>query len=57
MGYIGENSYFSFRDGACEPLPERGLASGDMAWLGKVLAGQFRRFSVGCDGFSHTHLL
>lgn len=57
MGYIGENRQFSFRDGCCETLPGAVLGTAGASELGRVCAGQFRRFCVGCAGFSHTRLL
>ncbi|MBQ9898669.1 MAG: hypothetical protein IJM44_04335 [Ruminococcus sp.] len=57
MGYIGENTIFSFRGGAVEVRPGTTLGAAGAAQFGRILAGQFRRISVGCAGFSHTHLL
>jgi hypothetical protein len=57
MGYIGENPTFSFRAGGCEVRPGATLGAAGAANFGRVLAGQFRRISVGCAGFSNTHLL
>lgn len=57
MCYIGENNYFSFRDGYCESLPGVSIGTAEAAKLGRVIADLFGRFSVGCDGFAHNHIL
>ncbi|MDE6780296.1 MAG: hypothetical protein K2J40_02395 [Ruminococcus sp.] len=57
MGYSGENKLFSFRDGCCEALPNVTIGSAESAEFGKTLARFFRRFSIGCDGFSNMHVL
>lgn len=57
MGYSGENKLFSFRDGYCEALPNVTIGSTETAEFGKTLSGFFKRFSIGCDGFSNMHVL
>lgn len=57
MSYSGENKYFSFRDGFCESLPNVNIGSAEATELGRTVSRFFRRFSVGCDGFSHMHIL
>ncbi len=57
MSYSGENKYFSFRDGYCESLPNVTVSSSDAAEFGRTISRFFRRFSVGCDGFSNMHIL
>jgi len=57
MAYCGENKYFSFRDGCCESLPDALLTSASASEFGRVLSSFFGRFSVGCDGFGHNHIL
>ncbi|MBR4628118.1 MAG: hypothetical protein IKO47_10555 [Ruminococcus sp.] len=57
MDYYGENSYFRFSAGCLESTcPERPSVSA-AADAAACLASHFRRFSVGCDGFSHVHHL
>lgn len=57
MSYIGENETFCYRGGACEVKhPERFSAS-DAAGLGAILASLGRRFTAGCDDFSHHAVL
>lgn len=57
MGYSGENNCFRFSDGCCESLPGRVISAADAASFGETIALNFRRFSVGCDSFSHIHHL
>lgn len=57
MCYIGENNYFSFRDGYCESLPGVSVGTAEATKLGRVISDLFGRFSVGCDGFAHNHIL
>lgn len=55
MSYIGENKYFSFRDGFCESkIP---VSSTETAELGRTVAPFFTRFSVGTSGFEHLPIL
>lgn len=57
MGYIGENSKFSFRDGFCEPLADAVIISSDMADFGRALAGLFNHITVGCENENNVHLM
>lgn len=57
MSYCGENKYFSFRDGVCESLPGTILTSSAASEFGRILSRFFGRFSAGCDGFGHNHIL
>lgn len=57
MGYIGENSKFSFRDGFCEPLADTVITSSDMADFGRALAGLFNRITVGCENGNNAYLM
>lgn len=57
MSYCGENKYFSFREGCCESLPDTALTSSAASEFGRILSRFFGRFSVGCDGFGHNHIL
>ena len=57
MDYIGENNDFVFRSGGFEALPGRGSGTAAAAGLGRLLAGRFNRFGVGCDSFRQVHLL
>ena len=57
MGYSGENNCFRFSDGYCESLSGRVISASDAANFGGIIASNFRRFSVGCDSFSHVHHL
>lgn len=57
MSYLGENKYFSFRDGCCEVLPKVNISSTEAAELGRTIAGFFTRFSVGCSGFKRLLIL
>lgn len=57
MSYSGENKYFSFKDGTCESLPNVTLSSSAAAEFGRILSAHFKRFSIGCDGFGHNHIL
>lgn len=55
MSYIGENKYFSFRDGCCEAvLP---VSSVEAAELGRTIAPFFRRFSAGTSCFERLPIL
>lgn len=49
MGYIGENSRFSFRDGFCEPLSSTVITSSDITDFGRSISQSFRRVIVGCE--------
>ncbi len=57
MSYCGENKYFSFREGICESLPGTILTSSAASEFGQILSRFFDRFSAGCDGFGHNHIL
>lgn len=57
MSYCGENRNFSFREGCCESLPGNILTSSAASEFGRILSRFFGRFSVGCDGFGHNHIL
>lgn len=57
MSYCGENKYFSFRGGCCESLPGTILTSAAASEFGRILSRFFGRFSAGCDGFGHNHIL
>lgn len=57
MSYLGENKYFSFRDGCCEVLPKASISSRETAELGRTVARFFRRFSVGCCSFERLPIL
>ncbi|MDE5854291.1 MAG: hypothetical protein K2H19_04425 [Ruminococcus sp.] len=57
MSYLGENKYFSFRDGYCEVLPKANISSKEAAELGRTIAGFFTRFSIGCSGFERLPIL
>lgn len=57
MAYLGENKYFSFRDGFCEAVSEASVTSREAAELGRTLTRYFSRFCVGCDGFGQLHIL
>lgn len=57
MNYCGENKYFSFREGDCESLPGTILTSSAASEFGRILSRFFGRFSAGCDGFGHNHIL
>lgn len=57
MSYIGENNYFSFRDGYCEALPQIPVGTAEAMSLGRIIANIFGRFSIGCDSFSYNHIL
>ena len=57
MGYIGENSDFSFRDGFCEPLAGKAVSTSGMANFGKSISGLFSRFSLSCDNEKNVHLM
>ncbi len=57
MSYSGENKYFSFRDGFCESLPNVNVSSTEASEFGRTVSRFFKRFSVGCDGFKHMHIL
>lgn len=55
MSYIGENQYFSFRDGYCEAkIP---VSSTEASELGRTIAPFFTRFSVGTSGFERLPIL
>ncbi len=57
MGYVGENKFFSFRDGYCEALPGAGADTSVAAGFGRLIARRFKRFSIGCDGFRRNYIL
>lgn len=57
MAYLGENKFFSFRDGFCEAASEASVTSKEAAELGRILTRYFSRFCVGCDGFGQLHIL
>ncbi|MBR6384957.1 MAG: hypothetical protein IKS03_02400 [Ruminococcus sp.] len=57
MNYIGENNYFSFRDGGCEEKNGREISAEQAIFLGKILSGIFSRFSIGCSGFENLPLI
>ena len=57
MSYVGENNYFSFRDGGCEEKNGHAIDSSGAAYLGRVLSGIFSRFSIGCCGFENLPLM
>ena len=57
MSYCGENNYFSFRDGSCESLPDKILTASAASEFGRIMSQFFVRFSAGCDGFGHNHIL
>ena len=57
MYYSGENRYFRFTEGCCEAISPHGIPVSAAVTLGSRLSSKFRRFSVGCDGFSHIHHL
>ncbi|MBR1591948.1 MAG: hypothetical protein IJ666_02930 [Ruminococcus sp.] len=57
MGYVGENNYFSFRDGGCEGKNGHSIDTTGAAYLGRVLSGLFGRFSIGCGGFENLPLV
>lgn len=57
MSYLGENKYFSFRDGCCEVLPKANISSTEAAELGRTIARFFTRFSIGCSGFERLPIL
>ncbi len=55
MSYIGENEYFSFRDGYCEAkLP---VSSTEASALGRTIAPFFTRFCAGTSGFERLPIL
>ena len=55
MSYIGENNYFSFRDGYCEALTCIGTS--EIMNFGRIIANIYESCCLGCDGFSHNRLL
>lgn len=57
MSYIGENNYFSFRDGYCETLPDVKIGTTEAVSLGRIISNIYGRCSLGCDGFSHNRFL
>lgn len=57
MGYIGENSKFSFRDGFCEPIAGTVITSSDIAEFGRALAGLFSHISIGCENEETLHMV
>lgn len=57
MSYIGENNYFSFRDGYCETLPDINIGTSEAMNFGRIMANIYERCSLGCDCFSHNRLL
>lgn len=57
MGYLGENSNFSFRDGFCEPLAGKAVTTSDMADFGRSVSGLFSRFSLSCEDEKYIHLM
>lgn len=57
MGYIGENSKFSFRDGFCEPIAGTVITSSDIVDFGRALAGLFSRISIGCENEESLHMV
>ncbi|MCM1132624.1 MAG: hypothetical protein NC340_04040 [Ruminococcus flavefaciens] len=55
MSYIGENKYFSFRDGFCESTVP--VSSREATELGRTIAPFFTRFSAGASAFERLPLL
>ncbi|MDE6790008.1 MAG: hypothetical protein K2J47_11940 [Ruminococcus sp.] len=55
MSYIGENKYFSFRDGYCESKVP--VSSTEASELGRTIAPFFTRFCVGTSGFERLPIL
>ena len=57
MSYFGENKFFSFRDGYCENLPNVTISSAEMVQFGRTISRFFKRFSVGGEESTNTHIL
>lgn len=57
MSYIGENQYFSFRDGFCEPISDKPLSASVCTMLGHTVSPLFRRIAIGCADDSLRHFV
>lgn len=57
MSYLGENSYLSFRDNFCEPLPGISMDSSIASASARKAASFFKRFAVGCSSERLKHFL
>ncbi len=55
MAIFGEKPHFSFTEGCWEALS--GAGSREVAEIGRLLSGSFKRIHAGCDQFSQLHLL
>ena len=57
MSYIGEDSFFSYRDGKCEFVKGCSSLSAAASCLGRKLAVVSKRFTAGCCDYRSVHVL